>query len=112
MSDSTGGVAIVPTPPGPAVPEATTRLRAQITGDGHAVTVRLHGELCGLSATLLESVLHRLEARRPTHLVLDLRGLDLIDPPGAGVVRRARERARLAGHSLKLISDAGARESG
>jgi anti-anti-sigma factor len=80
-------------------------LRAGITGYEDVVTVRLSGELCGFSAPLLESVLHRLEARRPALLILDLRGLTPIDLSGAGLVRRAGKRARLAGRSFALISD-------
>jgi anti-anti-sigma regulatory factor len=107
MSDPMGGIAGVRMPPERGWRGRRARLRATITSSGRTVTLRLDGELCGLSAPLLESVLHRLEARRPTLLILDLGGLTLIDLRGAGLVRRARERARLARCSLELVQPAG-----
>jgi anti-anti-sigma regulatory factor len=104
MSDPSRGVENVSTPPTGPVVRAAARLRATITGDDHAVTVRLRGELSGLSVPLLESVLHRLEARGPALVVLDIRELTVIDRSGAGLVRRAKRRGRLAGRPLQLTS--------
>jgi len=101
MSDPSLGVANVATPPTGPGAQATARLRATITGDDHPVTVRLRGELWGLGMSLLESVLHRVEARRPPLVILDTRELTVIDRSGAGLVRRAKERARLAGPPLQ-----------
>jgi len=84
------------------------RLAVHISRDVDAVVVRLRGGLSGPRVPLFETVVHRLEKRRGARLILDLRGVCVIDAAGAAMVSRAERRAVKAGRSMTVLAYGGA----
>jgi anti-sigma B factor antagonist len=70
---------------------------------GGAVRVALRGELDLEHAYTFDEELRRLEADRPSCVVLDLRGLTFIDSSGLARLLAARHRARRDKWRLLLI---------
>lgn len=89
---------------------AETRLAVHIAHDEDTVVVRLRGALSGPRVPLFESVVYRLEKRRRTRFILDLRDLAVLDAAGAALVRRAKERALEAGRSITVLADGRGRD--
>jgi anti-anti-sigma factor len=71
-------------------------------GDSRA-SLALRGELDISSAPALEEALGRLEAGRPSLLVIDLRGLEFMDSTGLRTIVSADQRARDAGRRLAIV---------
>jgi anti-anti-sigma factor len=71
-------------------------------GDSRA-SLALRGELDISSAPVLEEALGRLEAGRPSLLVIDLRGLEFMDSTGLRTLVSADQRAREAGRRLAIV---------
>jgi anti-anti-sigma factor len=71
-------------------------------GDSRA-SLALRGELDISSAPVLEEALGRLEAARPSLLVVDLRGLEFMDSTGLRTLVSADQRARDAGRRLAIV---------
>jgi anti-sigma B factor antagonist len=71
--------------------------------EGEAVCLALRGELDLEHAYTFDEELRRVEGRRPSCLVLDLRGLTFLDSSGVGRLLAARHRARRAGRRLLLV---------
>jgi anti-sigma B factor antagonist len=80
-------------------------LTTQPIDDGVAVV--LAGELDISVTHRVERELERIEAGRPTTLVLDLAGLEFIDSSGMRVVMRADQRARRDGRRLAVVAGDG-----
>ena len=70
---------------------------------GGAVRVALRGELDFEHAYTFDEELRRVEAARPSCLVLDLRALTFLDSSGLSRLLAARGRARRAQHRLLLV---------
>jgi anti-sigma B factor antagonist len=70
---------------------------------GDAVLVALRGELDLEHAYTFDEELRRVEGRRPSCLVLDLRGLSFLDSCGLARLLAARRRARRERRRLLLI---------
>ena len=66
------------------------------------IVVSLRGELDLTSVPEFERELREAEATNPSHLVLDLSGLDFMDSTGLRALLQARERAKADGHELTL----------
>jgi anti-sigma B factor antagonist len=70
---------------------------------GDAVRVALRGELDLEHAYTFDEELRRVEGRRPSCLVLDLRGLSFLDSCGLARLLAARRRARREKRRLLLV---------
>jgi len=70
---------------------------------GDAVRVALRGELDLEHAYTFDEELRQLERRRPSCLVLDLRGLSFLDSCGLARLLAARRRARRERRRLLLV---------
>jgi anti-anti-sigma factor len=69
-----------------------------------AVHVALEGELDLSSALLFDEELRRIEEDRPNGtVVLDLSALKFMDSTGLRLILSAHQRARRAGHRLRVI---------
>ena len=71
--------------------------------DAGAVRIALRGELDLAHAYTFDEELRRVEAARPSCVVLDLRELEFLDSCGLARLLAARRRARKAGHRLLLV---------
>jgi anti-anti-sigma factor len=78
------------------------RLTIDELGPG-AAAVALHGELDLAHANTFDEELRRVERRRLSCVVLDLRGLTLLDSCGLSRLLAARRRAQRAGRRLLLV---------
>jgi anti-sigma B factor antagonist len=67
------------------------------------IRIALHGELDLAHAYTFDEELRRVEAAKPSRLVLDLRELLFLDSCGLARLLAARRRARKAGHRLLLV---------
>jgi anti-sigma B factor antagonist len=65
--------------------------------------VALHGELDLAHAYTFDEELRRVEATRPSELILDLREATFLDSCGLARLLAARRRARRAGRRLLLV---------
>lgn len=72
-----------------------------------AAFVVLSGELDLTCESRVESGLALLEARRPTVLTIDLRGLEFMDATGLGLLLAAQRRARDEGRRLIILAGSG-----
>jgi anti-sigma B factor antagonist len=70
---------------------------------GGAVRVALRGELDFEHAYTFDEAVRRIEARRPTCLVLDVRDLVFLDSSGLARLLAARRRARRDSRRLLLV---------
>jgi anti-sigma B factor antagonist len=70
---------------------------------GGAVRVALRGELDLEHAYTFDEEMKRVEAARPSCLVLDLRGLSFLDSCGLARLLAARQRARREQRRLLLV---------
>ncbi|HET6506273.1 MAG TPA: STAS domain-containing protein [Baekduia sp.] len=77
-------------------------LTVQHMGTG-AVSVTLHGSLDLAYAYRFDDELRHAERDAPSCLVIDLRGLELIDSAGMSRILAARRRARRSGRRLVLV---------
>jgi len=68
-----------------------------------AFTITLRGELDLAHAYTFDEELRRVEATRPTCVVLDLRELTFVDSCGLARLIAARRRAIRAGHRLLVV---------
>jgi anti-sigma B factor antagonist len=75
----------------------------RIHEQGDAVRLSLAGELDISSAREIEGELSRIEASKPTIVVLDLKGVTFMDSTGLRVVVRADARAREGGWRLAIV---------
>lgn len=103
MSRANAGGAATAAPPG----GLAARLAVHIRRDGKTVVVRVRGGLSGPSVPLFETVVHRLEKRGGACLILDLRGVSVIDAAGAAMVRRSEQRALEAGRRMTVLARGG-----
>jgi len=71
--------------------------------DAGAVRIALRGELDLAHAYTFDEELRRVEAARPSCVVLDLRELEFLDSCGLARLLAARRRARKAGHRLLIV---------
>lgn len=69
-----------------------------------AAWVAIGGELDAFATPRLREALRKAESRRPHTVVLDLRGVTLLDSSGLAVLLAADERARGAGRRLAVIA--------
>lgn len=65
--------------------------------------VSLEGELDIFSERRVEAELLRIEESDPAVLVLDLRGLDFLDPSGLRLITEADDRAQRSGRRLAIV---------
>jgi anti-sigma B factor antagonist len=70
---------------------------------GGAVRLALRGELDLEHAYTFDEELRRVEAGKPSCVVLDLRGLSFVDSSGLGRLLAARHRARRDRRRLVLV---------
>jgi anti-anti-sigma factor len=71
--------------------------------DAGAVRIAVRGELDLAHAYTFDEELRRVEAARPSCVVLDLRELTFLDSCGLARLLAARRRSRKAGHRLLLV---------
>jgi len=71
--------------------------------DAGAVRIALRGELDLAHAYTFDEELRRVEAARPSCVVLDLRELEFLDSCGLARLLAARRRARKAGLRLLIV---------
>jgi anti-anti-sigma factor len=79
-----------------------TGLPIHCVDDGATHLVAPTGKLDRTSAWILERALRRAEATDAREIVLDLGGLELIDPIGVQIVVQADARARVHGKQLVI----------
>lgn len=82
-----------------------TSSHLQQYGSARSITVRLAGRL---DASTGNAVLHELlAAHMPGHvLVVDLSGVESVEPAGAEILQAVRRQARIAGGDVELIGAA------
>ena len=74
---------------------------------GDLAWVELHGEVDIGSRDRLAEAMHDAESTRPSLVVVDLHGLELIDSTGLAVLLAAQRRAAGAGRRLVLLLGTG-----
>lgn len=82
---------------------ASSAIQVRVGTGEDLAWVELRGELDLSGRACLEQALERAERGRPALLVLDLRGLELIDSTGLALLLAAERRATEAGRRLVLI---------
>ena len=75
--------------------------------EGDAVRVVVEGEVAGPAAYTLDTELRRVEATRPSSLLLDLSALGFIDSAGLARLLAAHRRARRDGRRLMVVQGHG-----
>ena len=80
-----------------------SQLRIEVREAEGAILVGLHGELDVSEVEQVQGVLAAAEAKQPSLLVIDLRGLEFMDSSGIRLVVEADLRARDEGRRLVLV---------
>jgi anti-sigma B factor antagonist len=84
------------------MPTRPPMLRINSERDGSNYYLRLTGELDFSNVRLLEGELDRLEESDAEHLVVDLGGLEFIDPNGMASLIRASQRSAQDSNRLRM----------
>jgi anti-anti-sigma factor len=75
-----------------------------VEAQGGVPTLRLSGTLDQSTAHELAPTVDELVARRPSHVIVDLAGLELIESPGVAALVGLYKRVRAEGGELDVVN--------